>query len=94
MQWASMIDTFRAERLPLDSVSLEIAIRRLVGLHLSNKNSNWELAEVLEWSGERSLLSRGQLSRVIKEANSRATLAKRAAGGGSKKKLAPFNLPR
>jgi hypothetical protein len=88
LQWASFVDAFRSEGLPLSSVSLEIALRRLVGLHLSNKHSNWELAEVLEWSGESSLLSRGQLSRVIKEANARAAMAKRASGG---KKTNPPN---
>ena len=79
-QWANLIDAFRAENLPLESISLEIAVRRLIGLHLSVKHSNWELAEVLMWDGDRSLLSRGQLSRVIKEANSRAALKKRASG--------------
>ena len=81
-QWATLIDTFRAEKLNQESAVLEIAVRRLIGLHLSTLHSNWELAEVLEWSGGQSLLSRGQLSRVIKEANARSALAKRAAYSG------------
>ena len=80
LQWAALVDSFKAENLPVDSIALEIALRRLIGIHLSNLHSNWELAEVLEWSSGDSLLSRTQLNKVVKEANSRASLAKRAAG--------------
>jgi hypothetical protein len=49
---------------------LEILLRRLQGVHLSDSLGNWGLCTALQWTGpNNSLLSRKQLAAAMKQAS-------------------------
>ena len=82
LQWAELIDAFVTEELPLDSMVLEIAFRRIEGVRLACQYSNWELADQMQFGSLDSLISPKKLAQVVKQANAVAALSKRASGGG------------
>lgn len=81
---AAAADAFIQERVPKDSVGLEIILRRLCALQAVEQYGNWDIAEAMSWDSEStSLMPQKALESFVKKANARNSLRKKASSGNS-----------
>ena len=79
---AAAADAFIQEKVPKDSVGLEILLRRLCALQAVEQYGNWDIAEAMSWDSEStSLMPQKALYSFVKKANARNSLRKKASGG-------------
>lgn len=81
--WA--LDAFVKENVALNSLGFEIMIRRLFGVRLADETKNWDMAKSISWKND-SLLSRGLLRHVLKDAKTLGELSKSTAVSVTPKK--------
>lgn len=81
--WA--LDAFMKEKVGFNSLGFEIMIRRLFGVRLADEGKNWDLAKSIAWKND-TLLSRGLLRSVLKDAKTLGELSKSAASTTTPKK--------
>ena len=73
---AAIIDAINKKDTDL---ALEIAYRRLTGVHLADLHNNWNLSSQIEWPyASSSMLSQPTLNNVVRHASSRARLLAKA----------------
>ena len=74
---ASAIDCFLNENVDLNSLGLEILLRRLNGVHLADTTNNWSVCSALQWSGpNNTLLPRTALTSAYRQAAQMERLTK------------------
>jgi hypothetical protein len=70
MAWCQMLDVLLAEGgVTQDSVALEIAVRRICGVHSADTFKNWSLCDAVQYTGpNETLMPRAHLSSAMKQA--------------------------
>jgi hypothetical protein len=70
LAWGELVDVLLAEGVAKSSLGIELALRRLTGVHMADTTGNWKLCEALKWAGgpNNTLLARDNLLAAMKQA--------------------------